>query len=181
MPMFGALEVGVESAGVLIAPTGRIAAGDPHLCLNSSPDFALRFTAEVPAGRYPLELCTVAVEDASGAVIDHRNAAARLRVSDAPVALWEMGVAEGMDLARLGDDQFFGYPVDTACGSFMDVALLGSGAIDSVARVLGEELEKREWQGAAEAFDNESKANIIAFTSGPGDGLYPTYGGLMID
>lgn len=117
MPMFGALEVGVESAGVLIAPTGRIAAGDPHLCLNSSPDFALRFTAEVPAGRYPLELCTVAVEDASGAVIDHRNAAARLRVSDAPVALWEMGVAEGMDLARLGDDQFFGYPVDTACGS----------------------------------------------------------------
>lgn len=71
MPMFGALEVGVESAGVLIAPTGRIAAGDPHLCLNSSPDFPLRFTAEVPAGRYPLELCTVAVEDASGAVIDH--------------------------------------------------------------------------------------------------------------
>lgn len=170
------LVAAVEYAGELIVPTGRIAVADPMVCLHRSPDFSLVFTAPVPAGRYPVDLCTVTFEDASGAPVGHRNAAARLRITDAPVASWEMGLADGLDPARLGDNEFYGYPVDCGTGSFFDAALLETDLSDGrLAEQLSTRLSEQRWRGAAEAADRTSAANVIAFMSGPGDGTYPTW------
>lgn len=171
----------VEYAGELIAPTGRIAVADPIVCLHRAPGFSMVFTATVPAGRYPVELCTVTVEDASGATVDHRNAAARLRITEAPVAFWEMALADGLDPARLGDHEFYGYPVDCGTGSFFDAVLLEADMSDGrLVEELRTRLREQRWHGAADAVDQVSGANVIAFASGPGDGTYPTWLGRSI-
>jgi hypothetical protein len=92
-----------------------------------------------------------------------------------------MGLADGLDLGRLGDNEFYGYPVDCGTGSFFDAVLLEADVSDGrLAEQLSDQLSRQNWHGAAEAADQASGANVIAFMSGPGDGTYPTWLGRSV-
>ncbi|MFI5805404.1 DUF4241 domain-containing protein [Streptomyces sp. NPDC051561] len=174
----------VVPGGELWLPTGRVVACDPFTCLGTGE--AEPFTAEVAPGRYRVDAAVATLtgegEDPEGP--PHlRLAAARLIISDAPTATWEPALTAGQDPADLDDDEMFCYGVDAGTGCFYDAA-----ADESFPDCQGD--EGPLW----DAFDADpynpgpytvtapaTGHNLIAFTSGWGDGAYPTWLGRDAD
>jgi hypothetical protein len=156
-------------------PSGRVVAGEPFSFGAEDSGFVQR----VPPGRYPLVLVIAVVGARSYLRAYETIAAARLVIRDEPVVSWEMAVLEGQDVAELGDDEFFGYPVDGGTGGFVDAA--------SIAPLCGDEdyhdrlmavLELGETEFAAGTLsDDEGRPFLAVFSSGGGDGYYPTWVG----
>lgn len=91
-----------------------------------------------------------------------------------------MALTAGQDTILLDEGHFYGFGVDGGTGCFFDAdALAAMGAIaegsfETIAAVgIGGE--------TAELVDPESGANLIAFSSGWGDGSYPTWIGRTAD
>ncbi len=161
--------------GELVLPTGRIVACDPFLVFGGEEPF----TRGVAPGRYPVLVNVAALED------DQRVAYAIVRFGERPPVRWEMALLPGQDAATLGESEFFGYGVDAGTGCFMDA---------QVARVLAERateenehngdlLEAMEktyvhtWSWLDVVLDPAKGANVVAFSSGWGDGQYPSFWG----
>jgi hypothetical protein len=173
--------------GDLIAPTGRIVACDPFACAN-----APAFAHEVPPGQYSV-LVALAQFAGNG---DERIAGAMLQLRDAAPVRWEPAAwVRDADLANAETDQEEGatgrasladaYGVDSGFGAFMDEAaieaLLEHRDAEDDDHYLQGRLESLGPVGGAEWFDipldEEAGANILLFTSGWGDGAYPSYWG----
>ncbi|MFD1148835.1 DUF4241 domain-containing protein [Saccharothrix hoggarensis] len=157
----------LREAGAVRLPSGRLVVADPgHLDLDAAP-----FTVGVPPGEYPVEVAAVRFEDRPEHV---RVAAARLVVSREPVVSWEMALLDGQDPAELGDDEFYGFGVDTGTGCFVD---------GDAARSMGEYVDRNFEDAYDEVFeaqvaemrDPETGDALVAFVSGWGDGSYPTW------
>jgi hypothetical protein len=164
-------------------PSGRVVAGEPFMFGapdDSGPDFVQR----VAPGEYPLVL-VIADFAARGYLRAYDViAAARLTIRDEPVVSWEMAVCAGQDVSTLGDDEFFGYPVDGGTGGFIDAENIASlcGDADYVDRVL-ECLDVRDsdYTATCTLTDEEGRSLVVAFSSGGGDGHYPTWVGRTAD
>ena len=174
---FGAITLKCfDHLGALVLPTGRLFACDP-LC--ACPYEA--FTVTVPRGRYPVIL-SVAHYEGSG---DQRVAFAMVRFSRRTPVSWEMAHLRDQDVQELKVDEIFGYPVDSGTGCFMD---------PTVGRLLRRELAREEdpgkqlldalqanytptWNWANLVLHPSTGANVIAFSSGVGDGHYASYFG----
>ncbi|MEU6061470.1 DUF4241 domain-containing protein [Streptomyces sp. NPDC047097] len=185
-PLAGTMSV-VRAPGELWLPSGRVTACDPFVSLGTGE--AEPFTAAVPPGRYPVE-CAVATLTHPGqepADRPHqRVAAARLLISGAPALSWEPALLAGQDLSELGEEEFYGYGVDAGTGCFYDAACDESFPED-------EDGESPVWYalfGGEEPPDDlgpylvdapEGGHNLVAFTSGWGDGAYPTWVGRGAD
>lgn len=160
-------------------PSGRVVAGEPFSFDADDSGFVQR----VPPGRYPLVL-VLAASGARGYLRAYETiAAARLMIRDEPVVSWEMAVSEGQDVAELGDDEFFGYPVDGGTGGFVDAAnitpLCGDDDYhDRLMTVL--ELGETDFV-AGTLSDDEDRPFLAVFSSGGGDGYYPTWVGRTAD
>ena len=177
-----------RSVGDLIAPTGRLVACDPFACAD-----APAFAHAVLPGHYPV----VAALAQFGSTGDERIAGAMLQLRDAAPVRWEP--AEWVrdadaDLANRETNKEEGatgsasladvYGVDSGFGAFMDEA-----AIEALLEHIDAEdddylqgrLERLGLVGGAEWFDipldEETGANILLFSSGWGDGAYPSYWG----
>jgi hypothetical protein len=165
----------LHALGDLVLPTGRIVACDPFVMMDDPP-----YTGGVPPGRYPVLLNVAAFND------DQRVAYAILRLSDAPPVRWEMALAPGQDAATLGANEIFGYGVDSGTGCFIDAAavkLLDDHATpeNDYNQDLIDLMEKtyvHTWSWMDHVLDSGTGANVIAFSSGWGDGAYPSYWGL---
>lgn len=162
-------------------PSGRVVAGEPFM-FGAMYDSGHAFVQQVPPGRYPLVLVLAVAggEDAHEVV-----AAARLVIREQPVTRWEMAVREGQDAAELGLDAFFGYPVDGGTGGFIDattIAPLCRDRDDYADRVLVS-LSGRatDYTAPATLTDEEGMPLLVAFSSGGGDGLFPTWVGRTAD
>ncbi|SMF97169.1 Protein of unknown function [Methylomagnum ishizawai] len=160
----------VVDIGLLTVTSGWVAASDPFV--DPAPP---AFTRAVPPGNYPVQLAIARLSDG-----DERVAFARLVFqADGHIERWEMAVAAGQDVATLGEDGYFGYGVDTGTGCFMDV---------EAGRSLSSRMDIDpsyfdELLGAMESWlvftpDADSPCNIACFSSGWGDGLYPSFFGL---
>lgn len=183
-----------RSVGDLIVPTGRIVACDPFSCVD-----APAFVREVPPGTYPV-LLALAQFAHNG---DERIAAAMLRLCDAAPVRWEPAVwtrnsanagpeteaeegptqtATATNGAPVADT----YCVDSGFGAFMDEAAIEAlldhieaeddddylqARLDALRPALG----GPEWFDIP--LDEETGANVLLFTSGWGDGAYPSYWG----
>ena len=159
--------------------TDRLIACDP-----GSPDDAEAFTQAVAPGTYPVTLSVATYEDD-----DSRVAGAMLRLRDGEPVRWSIGLLPDEDESQLGDDEIFGYTVESAHGCFMD----SSAAISLLRRHeeyenfddhVAAELDKAyvdTWSYADIKPDPESEANIVVFSSGMGDGLYASYFGFDAD
>ncbi|MET9884502.1 DUF4241 domain-containing protein [Streptomyces sp. NPDC006430] len=174
----------VADGGELWLPTGRVVACDPFVYLGGGD--TAPFTAEVAPGRYRVEVAVATLtqpeeepEEQSAATPHRRVAAARLVVSDdAPTVSWELALKDGQDPAALGEGEFYGYGVDAGTGCFYDLA--ADGAFPDCEGDEGPLWEAFEGAGhAAGAYrvEGEGGHSLVAFSSGWGDGAYPTWVG----
>lgn len=176
----GTVTIRLRTGTELSLPSGRVVAGEPFMfgAMEDSSGFVQR----VPPGRYPLVLILgVFGEDPDGPDAYATIAAARLVIRDEPVVSWELAVYEGQDPAGLGDDEFFGYPVDGGTGGFVDaqnIASLCADHDDYLDRLMiALNVREEDYVAPAVLTDEASEPVVVAFSSGGGDGFYPTWVG----
>ncbi|MFV2174087.1 DUF4241 domain-containing protein [Actinomadura sp. LOL_016] len=159
--------VEVRRAGTLRMPSGRVAGADPGRLEGGAEPF----TTAIPPGEYDLMLSWVRLD----AEPDHRRmAAARLAVRDVPVTSWELALLDGQGPRARGEEEFFGFGVDSGLGCFVDAA-----AVEALASIADKALEEKfgsdEDDETPEFTDPATGANLIVFPAGWGDGSYPTW------
>lgn len=173
-------------------PTGRIIAGDA-LYTDGQPAFA----RTVEPDKYPVFIYLAKVDE-----MNHRVAYAKIKLRPEKATKWILAVTEDLteeELNDLGEDEFYGFPVDSGIACFMDVetnplylsridALLEKDPeADYYDETLAEEF--REYSGKNNFSrslgdwndhhpDEASDNNVIMFSSGWGEGYYPAYWGL---
>lgn len=162
----------VHHIGNLVVSTGFIVACDPFVFFDTIP-----FTNQIPIGTYPIILNVIQWAD------DQRVAYAKLHISNETSVEWEMALLPGQELASLTEeDEYFGYPVDAGTGCFMDksAAEILITKDESYSQFMIAEMEKHyvhTWDWTNMELNSETNANLIAFKSGLGDGMYPSYFG----
>ncbi|BBL77010.1 DUF4241 domain-containing protein [Methylomagnum ishizawai] len=170
----------VVGIGLLTVASGRVAASDPFV--DPAPP---AFTRAVPPGNYPVQLAIARLPDG-----DERVAFARLVFqADGHIERWEMAVVAGQEVAMLQEEGYFGYGVDAGTGCFMDVEAGRhlSSSMDIDPDYFEELLDMmdatykhtRSWLVFTPS--SASPCNIACFSSGWGDGLYPSFFGLDRD
>jgi uncharacterized protein DUF4241 len=160
--------------GQLLVTSGALAATDPFVFPSPAP-----FTQPIPAERYPVSVAIACFGT------DERVAFARVALSNLPAVSWTMALIEGQDPTTLEHDGFFGYGVDAGTGCFMDPVagrLLADrmDQDDEYCDVIIGEMEKtyrptRSWHDWRPSPGRDE--NIICFSSGWGDGIYPSFFG----
>jgi hypothetical protein len=177
----GKFHVECREVGQLVLPTGRLVACDPLVFPETRP-----FRKRVPVGRYPVVLSIAHIPSAEekGAA-DQRIACAMLRIGRRVPRRWQMAVQTGQPLRELKKDEFYGYPVDSGTGCFMDLK-----AAELLDRRMEDEpdyferliqaakpvyVHTRKW--ADFQLEAETALNLVFFSSGFGDGFYPSYWG----
>ncbi|OOC02598.1 hypothetical protein B0293_31050 [Amycolatopsis azurea DSM 43854] len=156
-----------HTAGMLRMPTGQVMAGAPddYFLGQREP-----YTVSVPPGSYEFVLRV-----AHGANMDPRVAAAGFVIRKERVASWELAVVPGEDPRLLRDSEAYCFGVDGGTACFADASV--TEWIASLWR--DDEAPPRQTQVAgvrmSDAEDQESGANVIAFSSGWGDGCYPVW------
>ncbi len=163
-----------HSLGDLSLPTGQLVASDPFVCPEQEA-----FTQSLLPGTYPVTLSIAQIDD------DQRLAFAILRVEAGAPVTWEMLTVGEQDPDELSEDEFFGYPVDAGTGCFMDRSVGKSltAAMDAdndFCDTLFVEMEKTYRNTWSWLNHPLGAANLIAFSTGYGDGRYATYAGLDV-
>ncbi|PBB66849.1 hypothetical protein CK228_19885 [Mesorhizobium sp. WSM4312] len=165
-------EITVAPIGELDLPTGEIIACDPLTTGKTWP----ALSRKVKPGRYPVSLL-----EAQG-----RVAAAVLRFRSGTPVRWELATLPDQDTSTLKDDEIFGYPVDTGLGSFMDrtAMMLMSEQLDKLEAKQNyyDDVLAMEFESNQDRLMHHPVAgnplNIAMFSSGCGDGVYPSFWGL---
>src|SRR5512140_1376153 len=160
----------VVRAGKLKVSTGKVTAVDPFISVDEKP-----FTQRVPNGSFPVELCVMRRGPKGRGRGDERIALARVLFPDKLVERWALAVRPGEDVERLLPGQAYGYGVDSGNGCFADAAASRSqerwsealqAAMDATYK------PTRAWGSIA-----AGEGSVVAFSSGYGDGVYPSYFG----
>ena len=172
--------VRLHDVGALELPAGEIVACDPF----TSAGDARAFTRAVPPGAYPVELRVFELPETD----DKRVGVALVRLAEGEPERWEPAVTAGQDVSTLKDGETFGYGVDSGTGCFAApeaLAELGAALDDhyratrSYQDPLMKALEAADeptWSRAV--LDYGSHGNVVAFSTGFGDGFYTTHWGL---
>lgn len=161
--------------GTIPLGDGSLVACDPYVAAaNEEP-----FTRRLAPGDHDVVLAIATVAP------DHRrNVAALLTGTLATISGWELGLHADQRLADLeGDEEFFGYPVDAGTGCFASPA-----AFRVTSQVLAEDAGRLE-DPLSEALEDSAHDAVVGsaapgapavamFTSGWGDGAYPTWFGI---
>jgi hypothetical protein len=161
--------------GDLQLPTGQLVACDPFVFPEMEP-----FSLLLPRGTFPVVLSVART------ATDQRVAFATLRAKQSVPITWKMMTLGQQDTSKLKDGELFGYPVDAGTGCFMD---------RSVGRILTQTMREKSdfyevmiaemertythtWSWIDMKFGD---GNLVAFSSGYGDGVYATYAGFDSD
>ena len=161
--------------GDLLLPTGQLVACEAFVAPETEA-----FSLPLPRGTFPVILSVAQI------AIDQRVAYATIRFRQSSPVAWEMMTVGDQDASTLKEDEFFGYPVDSGTGCFMDCS--AGRALDGWMReedtffeTMIAEMEKTyrpTWSWLDMRFGD---ANLVAFSSGFGDGVYATYAGFDAD
>ena len=177
----GTVSMKVVDVGELVVTSQSIVATDPIVVSMLKP-----FSQWVPNGRHRVSLAI------AGFGTDERIAFARVQFSRQSAVAWKLAVTDDQDPATLGPGRFFGYGVDGATGCFMDYAagaLMGQryqeeGPYFAFGDLITDAMEAsyqdtRQW-GVVHPIEGREE-NIICFTTGSGDGAYPSFFGFAAD
>jgi len=152
------MRISTHPAGRLNLPSGRIIAADP----SSLDDDEEPFLVTVAAGTYPVTIALATFLDDPG---HSRVCAARLEITDRPAATWELALRDGQDPMDLGAGEFYGFGVDAGVACFVDA--------DNAERL------SDEWEDLPHLLDPRfttvAGGDMVAWSSGWGDGFYPTW------
>lgn len=166
------------AAGDLIVTSGSIVAWDPCDPIFSGEE-PQPFEQRVEPGRYPVVL---SIAHSPGG--DQRVAYATLRIRENEPVRWDVARLRGVEADAGGDGEYaWSYSVETGTGCFMDADVLrvAQGQPDDElgsARTINQAISDtyvNTWEWANVSLEPEMAANIVAFTSGDGDGTYLTY------
>jgi len=183
--------------GELYLESGVIVANDPLLLFELNP-----FNVTVQSGSYPVsifiaELPLPKMPEPKGlkklfkkknaapvdATPDKRVALACLKFSDKKAIKWEAAMTGKEKISNdMESDNFFGYGVDSGTGGFMDKTVadkLSSPEADFYDEV-SEEMDKTYEHTYSYILTDITKCgknDFAAFSSGYGDGGYPSYFG----
>ena len=162
-----------RSVGDLLLPTGKLVACDPVVFPEAE-----HFDLLLPKGSFPVVLSIAMLGD------DQRVAFATTRFRDTAPVAWDMLTVEGQDVSTLKPDHYFGYPVDAGVGCFMDAK--AGRELETLMKknpdyyeVLSAEMDKtyvHTWSWLNFKL-GDGLQNIVAFSSGFGDGMYASYAG----
>jgi hypothetical protein len=169
----GRVVLRVREAGGLTLSSGRVVACDPL-----GPPEVEPFARVAPAGTFPVALSVAHFEDG-----DRRVAGALVRFGPRAPASWEPALRPGESPDELDEGEIFGYPVDSGTGCFMDAEtarlVLSIPDFDDFFDALSDELEEtyeNTWSWAN--VEVAAGHNVVAFSTGVGDGMYASYFGL---
>jgi len=162
-------------AGHLPVSSGQLVVCDP-LVQAEAPALA-DYTA--PLGRHPVEIIMHSGRPALAVVWFKPREALT-----ATALHWQMARWTTQDLTGLDEDSFIGYPVDAGIGCFMDTDTQ-QALLALIEQADGD--EDGEWSDALIDHDGldegaeyrpwgeDSPHGLVVFTSGWGDGVYPSY------
>jgi len=164
-----------KSMGDLILPTGKLVACDPMADWEYPP-----FNLEILPGNYNVTLTIAHLPSKYG--IDLRVAFACLHINQNPPLHWEMLTVGDQDLTTLKKGHIFGYGVDSGTGCLMDEKVAGElGALfeseEDIYEQFVDEIHDSyvpSWGWVNKQFES---GNMIAFSTGWGDGTYASYVG----
>lgn len=186
----GRTEIDTLEIGDVHFPTGTVFACDPLIELEEG----FPYIQTVPVGTYPVKICVVPSEK-----YGDRYACVKVEISSKKPSRYEMGMTgkENLD-EELKDGDFFGFGVDAGMGCIADIQTQQEykkywkkrceeeNDIDSYddlfCDILCESYKENpkyqcqygDWANwTVPGTDN----NILVFTSGWGDGVYPCYFG----
>ncbi len=180
-----------RSIGTLLLTSGKLVACDPLTSLDSE-SFFQRFAP----GNYPVHMFIAELRD------EERAAYAMIKITDGEAVRWEIAnVHEPEEGVRglLGKDEEEGYSVDSSIGCFMDadtaLTLIDYKQIvmpeeDELEKVVRAQVRKRRKRGPGYAaielgrdlnLAYNGSQNLVAFDTGYGPGVYPTYIGRDAD
>jgi hypothetical protein len=175
----GPAQLTTIAVGQVLLPSGRIIVADPFLTHGVA---ALGRT--VDPGRYPVSVVVARFPDT-----DQRVALATARITPGQPVAWELAKTADQAAASLAPDQLLGYGVDSGNGSFSSpeaAAVLAarpasSGTDDDPILVALNKNAVDSWSSADVILDPATGLDVVAFSSGWGDGAYPSWWGLDAD
>jgi hypothetical protein len=152
------LRISTHRAGPLRLPSGRLVAADP-----SSLDYGEEpFLVTVAPGDYPVTIAVATFLDDPG---HSRVCATRLEITAEPAVRWELALRDGQDPLDLGAGEFFGFGVDAGLACFVDE--------DNRERLA------EAWESLPDLLNPRYTTldgnEMVAWSSGWGDGAYPTW------
>jgi hypothetical protein len=155
----------------LILPTGQLVACDPFMAPDIPP-----FKLSVPSGKFPVVLSIAHIKT------DQRVAFATLRLMQTAPVSWEMLTIADQNLSTLEQGELFGYGVDSGTGCFMDLSTRRALAArmdeqQDFYETLTAEMDKTYKHTWSWLDTKLGEGNLVAFSSGYGDGVYATYAG----
>lgn len=170
-----------KQLGYIEITGGHIVACDPFV---SGMDQS--FTRKVVLGKYPIILVVKRLENG-----DEQVAYAMIKFTNEQATEWELATRIGQELNQLKEEEFCGYGVNKVMGCFMDAesAIYLQAYEDKRYKedndfYLYEEFEealaqnyKHTWGWLVTRFHD--KVDIARFTTGFGDGMYPSFWGWM--
>jgi hypothetical protein len=157
----GVFLTSVEELGEINLPSGQLYACDPFMALD--PERTVPYAASVSPGRYPVHVARVRRQGSQ----NPRVVAAKLVIADEPAHTLEL------------DDERPGYGVDAGAGCFIDPEsvpvfhrLHNAGPESPIQRAFSETTSTATATILADAASGHTMA---VFSSGIGDGYYPTW------
>jgi len=174
------IKIDEQSLGILNLPTGKIVANDPIAFFEYTP-----FATTVDAGKYPVFIHLMGSYPADNT--GTRVAFAEIRFLENLPTRFEIAILSGSDKeSRLGND----YGVDHGTGAYMDYETClivkdkidqsnGMDMIDELSTIENalEQNDGNNNYSTANEFLPNTENNIVAFSSGAGDGGYFSYWG----
>lgn len=173
-------------------PTGRIIAADPFFSAEQQP-----FSRTVEPDKYPVFIYMAEIDK-----LHHRIAYAKIKFRPTEASKWILALTDDLtpeELKDLGEDEFYGFPVESGLACFLDEET-NAQFIEKMDELQERSPESNYYDEAlAEEFRNysgkntfsrelgdwndhhpnkDSDNNIIMFASGWGDGYFPAYWGL---
>lgn len=148
----------------LACPSGRLVAGDLQCGLSDDARLAL----PVPAGTFPTEAVVAEFPDGS-----RIPAFAIVRISDLVPAQWTMALRDGDDVADFEEGEFPALGVDFGAIGIADADAVHQfdGSVEAnMIKQIDERLRSSPVAGGA--ITETSVVDVVAFTSGRGDGAY---------
>jgi hypothetical protein len=168
------LTMSCREIGALAIPSGRVVACDPFTEVHTRS-----FRKEVEPGNYAIFLA-VATYLRNG---DQRVASAMIQFDPETPSRWEFACK-----AKHADQSDRGFIVDSGRGCLIDSGLARflyreaeHGKLERYQRRIEAEMDEKylpTWAWANVKLDERPETNIVAFTTGLGDGTYPSYFGL---
>ncbi len=177
----GVVTFSAHDLGSLRLPSGRLIGCDPLALLAPQP-----YNTTVGPGTFPVRIGVARFDERA----DERVAYACITIRDDEPVRWELALRPGEELKMLGPGEFFGYRVDAGTGSFMSseayealvASLHESEEAESPLEVELQRTYRDTWGHAnVRIGPGPEDPNVIAFSSGWGDGVYPTYVGYAED